>query len=224
MYNNKFFGQKVAEGNRISMKINISLQKFNFHLNITWVFPLQSQYILLRRNICVLGSDGRGYEFQSGLGRPKNSISVGFSIDKKVKLKNICYAFLSYAGILIKNPTTIPLVMCVYFYMLTITYRSTQCRLLLQYAYHFFYFLVQQKQFIEVLTVQFSWNVCKRKKKNFILRYVSSKGNFYNVLFFSCAKQTKHLYPYLVNKFPAKTNHLFGLSFQSIWLDCKISM
>lgn len=108
MYNNKFFGQKVAEGNRISMKINISLQKFNFHLNITWVFPLQSQYILLRRNICVLGSDGRGYEFQSGLGRPKNSISVGFSIDKKVKLKNICYAFLSYAGILIKNPHNNP--------------------------------------------------------------------------------------------------------------------
>lgn len=43
--------------------------------------------------------------------------------------------------------------------------------------------------------MQFSRNVCKRKKKNFILRYVSSKGNFYNVLFFSCAKQTKHHYP-----------------------------
>lgn len=39
-----------------------------------------------------------------------------------------------------KNPTTIPLVMCVYFYMLTIIYRSTQCRLLLQYAYQFFLF------------------------------------------------------------------------------------
>lgn len=58
--------------------------------------------------ISVLGSDGRGYEFQSGLGRPKNSISVGFSIDKKVKLKNICYAFLSYAGIPIKKPHNNP--------------------------------------------------------------------------------------------------------------------
>lgn len=150
---------------------------------------------------------------------------MGFSIDKKVKLKNICYAFLSYAGILMKNPHNNPSCnVCLFLYVNNYIQINTMSITTAVCISIFFYFLVQQKQFTEVLTVQFSWNVCKRKKKNFILRYVSSKGNFYNVLFFSCAKQTKHHYPYLANKFRAKTNHLFGLSFQSIWLDCKISM